>query len=728
MSGFYQLSSSSMVEMGISPNTSVPDLEDTHYQPQQNSQIGNHTGPLANNQYQGLGYYTGFPDPIVFQEPKPQSNRSKKKSAPGIDHVKHRRTRSGCYTCRSRRVKCDEKHPICDRCRKGKRECVYPDPPVVKGSTGSSTSKEATSTSQEASPESSIEDVDDLEKESRLESIRDEEEPSEYSPRQPQLAKGLRREPSVSVFNLPRIGNRQNSESPSIEGTKSSSPAISTGTSISFTTTIQTSDTALQPSTSNPEWSHLHKELQYYLGYFCENITHFSYGMPNDPDDFIKSILPSLAVREGNDALLYAVVGFAAYHSTLRHPQGKIEDFLGYYNKSVTMLLNSLKRGDKQNLSSLLTILQLATIEEYLGDWVNLLGHQKAALQILTQLFTPRTIMQSSVSALLTWYIRFDVFVAMMGGFETALPREWFVSAVEGSKKRVEDNPNDLAWRTEVQAATLRLMSMDMSLLYAKSSRGEISVEAYNEEYDNISTQLREWKDGLDPAIKDSTYLVTEFPYQQPLTDDDIVDPYKVGSLYHFPLFSTTILLMEWHSISIMHRSRLEGYALQQEPSNELRQLALSACEMYEMVRLWPKTPTGATMAVQACLAIACLFIPRNQKYHMWMRRRYASLEATGYVFPLTMRTRMAELFRDPSCNNWWLPNDEGLSPIIRSLRAFADARNGNAETPQKEDIREISAIFSNMRIDSEDSPSPRDRVSTNMGARIKGKNVQGRS
>ncbi|KAI8949760.1 hypothetical protein F4801DRAFT_390667 [Xylaria longipes] len=729
MSGFYQLSSSSMVEMGISPNTSLQDLEDARYQTQQPSQtqMENHTEPLS-NQYQNLNYYTGFPDPIVFQEPKPQNSRSKKKSAPGIDHVKHRRTRSGCYTCRSRRVKCDEKHPICDRCRKGKRECVYPDPPAAKGSTSSSTSREAALTSQEASPESSIDDVDDLEKESKLDSIRDEEEPSEYSPQYPRSAKGVRREPSVPVLNLPRMGNRQNSETPSLEGTKSSSPSISTGTSVSFTTTIQTSDAALQPSTTSPEWSHLHKELQYYLGYFCENITHFSYGLPNDPEGFFKSVLPSLAIREGNDALLYAVVGFAAYHSTLRHPHGKIEDFLGYYNKSVTMLLNSLKRGEKQNLSSLLTILQLATIEEYLGDWVNLSGHQKAALQILTQLFTPETIMQSSISALLTWYIRFDVFVAMMGGFETALPREWFVSAVEGSKKRVEDDPNDLSWRTEVQATILRLMSMDMSLLYAKSSRGEISAEAYDEEYDNISARLSEWKDGIDPAITDSNYLVTDFSYKQPLTDDDIVDPYKPGSLYQFPLFSTTILLMEWHSISIMHKSRMEGYALQQEPSDELRQLALSACEMFEMVRLWPETPTGATMTVQACLALACLFIPRNRKYHMWIRRRYASLEAAGYVFPLTMRARMAELFRDPSCNQWWLPNDEGLFPVLRSIRAFADAHNGNPLTQQKEDIREISAIFSNMRIDSEDSPSPRDRIGTVAGARSKGKNVQGRS
>lgn len=30
---------------------------------------------------------------------------SQQKSAPGLDHIKHRRTRSGCYTCRSRRVK-----------------------------------------------------------------------------------------------------------------------------------------------------------------------------------------------------------------------------------------------------------------------------------------------------------------------------------------------------------------------------------------------------------------------------------------------------------------------------------------------------------------------------------------------------------------------------------------------------------------------------------------------
>ena len=63
--------------------------------------------------------------------------RVRRRPPPGSDHVKHRRTRSGCYTCRSRRVKvryspslrevhstdgsarsqCDEIHPTCKSLR-----------------------------------------------------------------------------------------------------------------------------------------------------------------------------------------------------------------------------------------------------------------------------------------------------------------------------------------------------------------------------------------------------------------------------------------------------------------------------------------------------------------------------------------------------------------------------------------------------------------------------------
>ncbi|KAI1342334.1 hypothetical protein F5Y15DRAFT_412844 [Xylariaceae sp. FL0016] len=675
------------------------------------------------NPYQSLGYFTGFPEPIMFQAPKTQSSRSRKKSTPGMDHVKHRRTRSGCYTCRSRRVKCDETRPICERCRKGKRDCAYPESSSTKASGGSGSSKESSTISQATSPESSQDEEGEIDSDAKLEPIIDEEEVDYASPNLSRPVGKLRRTKTNSTLNLRMSSTRQSSETPSLEGAKSSSPSISTGTAASFTTSLYASESASQSSMHHSDWSHLPGDLQPYLGYYCENITHYSYCMVNDTDDFFRKVLPRIAVQGGNDALLYALVGFSAYHYAVQDPNGKMQDFLRYYNKGVTLLLSSLKRGGRQNIAILMAILQLATIEEYLGDWVNLMGHQKAALEILTRLYTPQTIMQSPMSRmLLTWYARFDVFVGMMGGFETNLPREWFSTAVQFSREQVERHPESIAWRVELPAAEIRLLSVDMSVLYARGGRGEIQAESFAAEHSSITKQLYEWRNTLDPTITNPAFLVTDFPQRvAPNDNDDIVNPYKPGYLYNFPLFSTTVLLVEWHSILVMHKSQ-EPLAMLQEPSVELRNLAYTICEIFETVQLWPSTPNGALVTIQACLAIAALFIPRDSKHYMWIRHKYALLEARGYVFPLTMRNRMAEIFRDSSCIQWWLPNDEGLRPIIRSIRAFADERNSNPVTQQTENLREMSAIFAKMRLDTDDMPSPSPIEPSNASFSFRGK------
>jgi hypothetical protein len=171
-----------------------------------------------------------------------------------------------------------------------------------------------------------------------------------------------RRTSTNSSLNLQRMGARQGSESPSQEGNKSSSPSASTGTASSLTTaTYQFSDFSIQGLSSRGDWSHLPPEFRHYLNYFCENMTHYHYCMPSDADDFFRQILPYIAVR--NEALLNAVVGFSAYHLTLQNPNGKIHEFLQYYNRSVTLLLGTFKRKEKHNVATLLTILQLATIE-----------------------------------------------------------------------------------------------------------------------------------------------------------------------------------------------------------------------------------------------------------------------------------------------------------------------------------------------------------------------------
>ncbi|KAF4634345.1 hypothetical protein G7Y89_g3765 [Cudoniella acicularis] len=39
-----------------------------------------------------------------------------------------RRVKTGCLTCRKRKIKCDEQHPACRNCQKSKRECLGYDP------------------------------------------------------------------------------------------------------------------------------------------------------------------------------------------------------------------------------------------------------------------------------------------------------------------------------------------------------------------------------------------------------------------------------------------------------------------------------------------------------------------------------------------------------------------------------------------------------------------------
>ncbi|KAI0093271.1 hypothetical protein BDY19DRAFT_989927 [Irpex rosettiformis] len=40
---------------------------------------------------------------------------------------KYTRSKTGCMTCRAKKVKCDEEKPDCARCRSSGRECVWPD-------------------------------------------------------------------------------------------------------------------------------------------------------------------------------------------------------------------------------------------------------------------------------------------------------------------------------------------------------------------------------------------------------------------------------------------------------------------------------------------------------------------------------------------------------------------------------------------------------------------------
>jgi len=160
---------------------------------------------------------------------------------------------------------------------------------------------------------------------------------------------------------------RQNSETPSLVQDKGTSPTPSTEGSIgypSFQAVGTSRPKQLSASGSDilkSDWSHLPPDLQFYLTYFYENLTYLHYSLKFDSTNFLKTRFIGAALR--NEALLYAVVGFSAFQRTLHNPEGKIQDFLQYYNKSVSNLLKSLKKGERHDNGTILAILQLATIE-----------------------------------------------------------------------------------------------------------------------------------------------------------------------------------------------------------------------------------------------------------------------------------------------------------------------------------------------------------------------------
>lgn len=90
-------------------------------------------------------------------------------------------------------------------------------------------------------------------------------------------------------------------------------------------------------------------------------MSYHHYSLKTDHGNFFKNDFLSLAIK--HEPLRYAVVGYAAYFHTLTNPDGRISDFLKYYNESVSRLRASITKSKKQGLSTFLTILQLASIE-----------------------------------------------------------------------------------------------------------------------------------------------------------------------------------------------------------------------------------------------------------------------------------------------------------------------------------------------------------------------------
>ncbi|KAF2092178.1 hypothetical protein K490DRAFT_13455, partial [Saccharata proteae CBS 121410] len=591
--------------------------------------------------------------------PAQSAARARRRPAAGSEHVKHRRTRSGCYTCRNRRVKCDETHPVCDRCRKGNRECVYPEP-----SSGAKVSRSRTKSANSPDSGSSAEEAEGEGKSSLPPILDDDETGNEASSQQ----QDSRRTSHTA---------REQSDTPSLTHEKSPSPSTESSNSVIHQhsrpiASRTSSKQALRTSAVGRTWAELPSDVRFYLDFFRNNVSHHHYALKFDGADFMRTTFLDIAVH--NDPLLYAVTGFAAYHHTLTKPDGRIQDFLKYYNKSVSLLRESLARNQRRTPATLLTILQLATFEEYLGDWVNLIGHQKAAYQIITELYTPETIMQNeTLRRIITWYVRFDLFGGLLSGYETVLSRDWFVACNQYYVQQTRDRPRDLCSKFEERLSLCRLFATDVSVLFSRRAKGVMDDETFNSECEALERRFESWHEELDPALIDPSKRIMDFTGAPPPDPDDIVDPYKPNVMYGGDLFPMNITFIDYWAIFIMFKLQL-AMAQRTMPDPELVKISYDICQMFEAVEKHPESPTGIVIEAQASLGIATLFLPKDQRHIMWCRRKFAKVEQLGYIYPETFRSRMSVTWNE-DVSRWWLPDDEGYPGIIQAIRSFIEDR-----------------------------------------------------
>lgn len=228
----------------------------------------------------------------------------------------------------------------------------------------------------------------------------------------------------------------------------------------------------------------------------------------------------------------------------------------------------------------------------------------------------------------LSWFARFDGFVAFRGSFPNGLSKEYFDAMRDFYRSQMAKYPGDLNWIIADRCAHIRQISWQQALLYARRNRGQISPPDYSTEHQRLTDALHDYRNSWDPAITDPQYLVTDFGGREP-DPDDIVNPFEPGILYDFPIFNSTIAGAEWHSVMIMHMILTPNHTLE-EMFAELQKHAYAICRYYETIQYWRHTPKGVMTQQQSTVQTASMFLPKDKKHEMWVRRKAAYCESTG--------------------------------------------------------------------------------------------------
>ncbi|KAK6333920.1 hypothetical protein TWF730_004099 [Orbilia blumenaviensis] len=573
-------------------------------------------------------------------------------------HIKHRRTRSGCFTCRARRVKCDEARPICERCAKGGRQCTFPDTSTPKSTRTKRKQSNTPSSVQVSEKSPSPEDPESDAYPSDIHSV-DFRFLNTYPLDSPGLAQSApgstRSQRSLSPIGVSYSGESYSEPRYPLYAHHSRSDSRISNTQIERT--------LAEPPQTDVSPNEL--DVNFWLQYHRQNIDFRHYLLKSDTSNFFGETLLSYASQ--NTALLYSVVAFSALHyfineshtTTRADRSSSAEIFFELHDRAIVSLRESFQENLPPDVFTLLTVLQLATLEEYLGDWANLIEHRKGAYMILESLFSPQSILDTSEGyPIFSWFTRIDISVSMIAGLPTILDTEWYDAAYNSCQTQLAQHPDNLYWLAlSAESSCCRISMQVVNVLHARFSGlcdfrsyeqamvlASKDIESFWDQFSDLGTVAQT----IPPPIRDQVNYV-------------FAEIHAVGMLIH-------------HQRSVLHGFD-EDYMARQCAA--ICDLVAAATASYES-----DAHQASLLPFQLPLAMAAAF-NTVESLRMFIRTRFHDIEQLGFLYPIPFRTFLSKLWRDETVRMEWVlganDNHDQFRPstnILTAIKALAEDRN----------------------------------------------------
>jgi hypothetical protein len=259
------------------------------------------------------------------------------------------------------------------------------------------------------------------------------------------------------------------------------------------------------------------------------------------------------------------------------------------------------------------------------------MGHQNAAYQIITELYTPETIMQDgTLRNILKWYIHFDIYVSVLSGAPSIISAQWLEEQHKFYVHQVQECPENISLRYEKHHSWIRLVGNNIGELFRRKMNGTITDAEFETLSSSLKRQLDDWEENLDPELVDSSKLVTNYETTAVMGPDDIVDPYQPGTIYSGNLFATNILILNFISLKNMFQTRLASLGGTPQPEETKFELAYRIAKIVDTVQYWRGSPPGALVGLRANFGLAVLLLPSGEKEIKWARKKFALIESHG--------------------------------------------------------------------------------------------------